>query len=97
MEFFIYTKYFILSEHHKRKAKYILISSIVINIGLLSFFKYADFLIHNINQLFGTSMDPLQLPLPIGISFYTFQTMSYTIDVYRGRVQPQKNPIALAM
>ncbi|HLU22772.1 MAG TPA: MBOAT family O-acyltransferase [Bacillaceae bacterium] len=84
-------------EHHKRKAKYILISSIVINIGLLSFFKYADFLIHNINQLFGTSMDPLQLPLPIGISFYTFQTMSYTIDVYRGRVQPQKNPIALAM
>ncbi|MCT8136713.1 MBOAT family protein [Anaerobacillus sp. CMMVII] len=79
------------------KAKMILLSSILINVGVLSFFKYADFLIENINSVLGTDIALLQLPLPIGISFYTFQTMSYTIDVYRGQVQPQKNPIALAM
>ncbi|MCH1625917.1 MBOAT family O-acyltransferase [Ferdinandcohnia quinoae] len=79
------------------KAKMALISSLVINIGILAFFKYADFLVENINLLIGTEIEPLQLPLPIGISFYTFQTMSYSIDVYRGRVLPQRNPIALAL
>jgi len=85
----------------KYKGKYLskifLLSSIIINIGVLSFFKYADFFIENINFLLGTDIELLNLPLPIGISFYTFQTMSYTIDVYRGKMQPQKNPIALAM
>ena len=80
-----------------RKAKCFLISSLIINIGLLSFFKYCDFIINNFNILFGTNINELQLPLPIGISFYTFQTMSYIFDVYRGQVQPQRNPIALAM
>jgi alginate O-acetyltransferase complex protein AlgI len=79
------------------KAKLFLVSSLLINIGLLSFFKYADFLIDNINLLIGTEWLPLELPLPIGISFYTFQTMSYSIDVYRGRLLPQKNPISFAM
>lgn len=79
------------------KAKLFLISSLLINIGLLSFFKYADFLIENLNLLIGTEWLPLELPLPIGISFYTFQTMSYSIDVYRGRLLPQKNPISFAM
>lgn len=78
-------------------AKFFLLSSLLINIGVLSFFKYADFFIENLNLLLGAEFNLLNLPLPIGISFYTFQTMSYTIDVYRGRVQPQKNPIALAM
>ncbi|MBS4217454.1 MBOAT family protein [Bacillus sp. FJAT-49711] len=78
-------------------SKLFLLSSIIINIGILAFFKYADFFIGNVNMLIGTDFESLKLPLPIGISFYTFQSMSYTIDVYRGRVQPQKNPIALAM
>lgn len=79
------------------KAKLALTSSIVINILILGFFKYADFLIENINGIFGMGIEALDLPLPIGISFYTFQTMSYSIDVYRGRVKPQKNPITLAL
>lgn len=66
-------------------------SSVVINLLLLGFFKYGDFLIQNVNLLFHTSLEPLNLPLPIGISFYTFQTMSYTIDVYRGQAPVQKN------
>ncbi|MBS4199348.1 MBOAT family protein [Bacillus sp. FJAT-49732] len=85
----------------KFKGKYLskifLLSSLIINIGVLSFFKYADFFIENLNLLLGANLELLDLPLPIGISFYTFQTMSYTIDVYRGKVLPQKNPIALAM
>ena len=83
-------------EQNHLKAKAILISSLAINIGLLSFFKYSDFLIENMNLLFGTNLETLNLPLPIGLSFYTFQTMSYSIDVYRGQVLPQRNPIALA-
>lgn len=79
------------------KAKFALVSSLVINIGILMFFKYADFLVMNVNTLLGTEIGLLSLPLPIGLSFYTFQTMSYAIDVYRGQVLPQKSPIALAM
>lgn len=66
-----------------RKAKLVVLSSVIINLSLLSFFKYADFFIENINLLMGTGFISPDLPLPIGISFYTFQTMSYTIDVYR--------------
>ncbi len=79
------------------KAKMALISSLVVNIAILTFFKYADFLVENVNALFHMGIEPLNLPLPIGISFYTFQTMSYSIDVYRGLVRPQKNPITLAL
>lgn len=74
--------------------KGILIVSVVGNIGILSFFKYTDFLINNINELFGNSYRLLELALPIGISFYTFQTLSYTIDVYRRQVKVQKSLIA---
>lgn len=80
----------------KKRAKLFLLSSIIINLGILSIFKYGDFMLGNINHLLGTSFLLSNLPLPIGISFYTFQTMSYTIDVYRGIVPAQKNPIALA-
>lgn len=76
------------SRHVARGA---LISSIVINLGILCFFKYSDFLIGSINGLLGCSIPLLELPLPIGISFYTFQTMSYTIDCYRGEAKVQKN------
>jgi len=67
--------------------------SIVGNVGLLCSFKYADFFINNINSALGTSWQLLNLALPIGISFYTFQTMSYTIDLYRGKIAVQKNII----
>ncbi len=75
----------------KRAAKVVLLSSVVINLGVLCFFKYADFLIGSVNAVFGTAFPLFSLGLPIGISFYTFQTMSYTIDVYRGQARVQKN------
>ena len=67
--------------------------SVVISLGLLGVFKYADFFVENYNALTGLSVPLLKLALPIGISFYTFQSLSYTIDVYRGNVAVQKNPI----
>lgn len=82
---------FIEKYRGQRAAKLLLVSSIIINLGMLGFFKYADFLISNINALTGAGIKPLNLALPIGISFYTFQTMSYSIDVYRGQVKAQKN------
>ena len=68
-----------------------MLCSIVINLFILGFFKYADFLMQTVNAVFGTSIPFLNLPLPIGISFYTFQTMSYVIDVYRGDTKAQRN------
>ena len=68
-----------------------LILSVCINLGLLCFFKYMDFFIAGMNHLLGTEWESLHLPLPVGISFYTFQTMSYTIDVYRGEAKMQRN------
>lgn len=76
------------------KAKIALISSVCINLALLGVFKYSDFIVTNINAIFGTGLAQPNLPLPIGISFYTFQTMSYTIDVYRGHAKIQKNIIS---
>ena len=73
------------------KRKGIVACSIFVNLMLLSYFKYADFLIENVNMLFGTTIPLTDLPLPIGISFYTFQSMSYIIDVYRGSAKAQKN------
>lgn len=75
----------------KRAARYVLLSSVAINLAMLGFFKYADFLIQSLNAVAGTDLPLFGLPLPIGISFYTFQTMSYTIDVYRGEAKVQKN------
>lgn len=76
------------------KAKIALTSAMIINLTLLGFFKYSDFAIANINALTGSNFDLLKLALPIGISFYTFQTMSYTIDIYRGEAEVQKNIIS---
>ena len=73
--------------------KFWLCVSIVIGIGLLAVFKYADFFISSFNAVTGLDVKLLRLALPIGISFYTFQSLSYTIDVYRGHVAVQKNPI----
>ena len=84
-----------LAERYRgqRRAKAALLVSVCVNLGLLGVFKYSDFLICTVNSLFGTAMPQPNLPLPIGISFYTFQTMSYTIDVYRGEAKAQKNII----
>ena len=75
----------------KDHSRIFLLCSIVINLFILGFFKYADFLLQTVNTVFGTSIPLLKLPLPIGISFYTFQTMSYVIDVYRGDTKAQRN------
>ena len=82
-------------ERHRgeRGAKIALLVSVCVNLGLLGVFKYSDFLIGTVNSLLGTAIPQPNLPLPIGISFYTFQTMSYTIDVYRGEAKAQKNII----
>lgn len=82
------------NEGNIKAAKITVASSAIINLSLLCFFKYADFIIENINVLTGLGIRLLNLPLPIGISFYTFQTMSYTIDVYRGEAKAQKNIIS---
>ena len=79
------------NRNDSKLRKRFLIVSVCVNLGLLGFFKYSDFLISSINHLFGCSIPLLELGLPIGISFYTFQTMSYTIDVYRGNVKPERN------
>ncbi len=87
---------YLIDKYRKRKylPKIILWIAIVGNLAILGFFKYADFIIGNINSIFGLSIPLLYLPLPIGISFYTFQTMSYSIDVYRGDAPVQKNIFA---
>ena len=82
------------NKHQEKKAKIVVASSMIINLGLLCFFKYSDFLIGNINAIFSAGIPMLELALPIGISFYTFQTMSYTIDVYRGEAKAQRNIIS---
>jgi alginate O-acetyltransferase complex protein AlgI len=82
-----------LVEKHRgtTRQKLGLIISICGNLGLLFVFKYSDFLIGTVNSVFGTAIPLPELPLPIGISFYTFQTMSYTIDVYRGDAKLQRS------
>lgn len=78
------------------KARLGLLVSVFVNLWLLLFFKYADFFIETLNGIFHSELPLLNLPLPIGISFYTFQTMSYTIDVYREAAKVQKNIISFA-
>lgn len=87
---------FIEKNRGKKITRLFLLISVVVNLGLLGFFKYFDFFITNINALLGTSIPLTGVPLPIGISFYTFQTMSYTIDVYRGNATAQKNLASFA-
>ena len=80
----------------KYRKKSILVSLLAIHIGALGLFKYSDFTINNINQIFGSKIPLLKLALPIGISFYTFQIISYVVDVYRGKVKAQKSFLKLA-
>ncbi len=75
-------------------ARLAVISSAIINLSLLYFFKYSMFITQSINHLFGIHIPIFNVALPIGISFYTFQTMSYTIDIYRGEANVQRNIIS---
>ena len=77
-----------------KKAKISMIVTVALALSLLGFFKYADFVIETVNRIGHTDIDLLRLSLPIGISFYTFQTISYVIDVYRGDARVQKNIIS---
>ena len=79
------------SERHK---KLWLTVSACVGVGLLGLFKYADFFLSSFNALTGLSLPLLKLALPVGISFYTFQCLSYTVDVYRGQVEPQRNLVS---
>lgn len=78
-------------------GKFLLISAVVCNLAALGFFKYAGFFVRNINVLFRTTVTVPDLPLPIGISFYTFQALSYIVDVYRKKTHAQKNFLNLTL
>ncbi len=79
-------------ENNLQKAKVAMIASVVINLSLLFFFKYFDFVIESLALIPAfSSLKPLGIALPVGISFYTFQTMSYTLDIYMGKAKLQKN------
>lgn len=83
-------------ERYREKKKItvlFLCISVCFNLGMLFFFKYFNFFIDNINSIFDIALNHVQVTLPLGISFYTFQTMSYTIDVFRGNVKAEKNII----
>ena len=80
-------------ENNQGKRKFFLVLSVVVNLLILGFFKYSDLFISSLNSVFNISIPLLNLSLPIGISFYTFQTMSYSIDVYQKKANAQKNII----
>ena len=87
----------LIEKHRGQKAsKVFLTLSILVSLGLLGYFKYADFFLSSVNAVTGLSLPLLKLSLPIGISFYTFQVLSYVIDVYRGETAAQRNFIDLA-
>lgn len=87
----------LLMEKNEKHKKEILIFTIVIDLGILFFFKYYGFFIRNLNSIFNVNLKIHQLALPIGISFYTFQTLSYIIDLYRGKFKAQKNIFDFAL
>lgn len=86
----------ILIDKYKNQSKNILTTTLIIHIFLLIIFKYTDFIIQSINDISNANIKLLNIALPIGISFYTFQIISYLIDVYNGKVKVQKNIINLA-
>ena len=90
-----YTASGLIESHRDNKliCRLALIFSMVFNLGMLGFFKYTNFFVGNLNALFGLNLPGISFVLPLGISFYTFQTMSYTIDVYLGKVKAERNLI----
>ena len=86
-----------LKGRFKQRKKWIAALVLLINFGILAALKYRNFAAHNMNLLFGTHFSPAKLLLPLGISFYTFQSMGYLIDVYRGKYAPDRNPFRFAL
>lgn len=88
-------------EKVRRRKKFLgrvlLWAAVIFNIGLLGYYKYAGFLVQNLNRVLAVPLDVPQVALPIGISFYTFQILSYVIDVYRGNVPAQRNVLNLGL
>lgn len=80
----------IYKQQDKYKKRVLLLFSIIVNLGLLIYFKYTNFFLAFSNQFLSTHINPLNIMLPVGISFYTFENLSYTIDVYRGEFEPEK-------
>ncbi len=88
----------LVTEKAKGTARKVILGfSVAATLSALIYFKYTDFFLSSINGIFGTNIDLLNIALPIGISFYTFQAISYNVDVYRGDVPAQKNPLKLAL
>ena len=89
---------YLIRTEKKKLKKALLITSLIVNLGILGFFKYYDFFVESFVQLFSQLNIPintstLNIILPVGISFYTFQTLSYTLDIYYGKLRPTKNII----
>lgn len=82
---------------YKEKKKLVLVIAIILNIGLLGYFKYFNFFISTINNISGVNLSLRNIALPVGISFYTFQILSYIIDLYREEIEVQKNILNLAL
>ncbi len=88
----------LLLDSHREKGKLFLTLDILVNLGLLGYFKYTDFFINTLNHVIpGLDIPMAGIALPIGISFFTFQAMSYVIDLYRGQIKVQKNLLYLAL
>lgn len=86
----------IKQEYSAKKKRYVLFS-VLINIGILCFFKFANLAIESVNQIFGIQAETLDILAPLGLSYYTFKAVGYVIDVYRGRVKAQRNIFKLAL
>ncbi len=84
-------------KNNDKGRRAVLVLSLVVNLGLLCFFKYTDFMIKTMDDILGLNLPVMNIALPIGISFYTFQTLSYTIDVYRKQVKAQHNIVDFGM
>ncbi len=87
---------FIPEEERSRRRRALLTMSVVANLGLLAYFKYTNFLLSTFSDLLNLSLEPVDIFLPVGISFFTFQTMSYTIDIYRGKLDPVRSVLDFA-
>lgn len=81
----------------KKRKKLVMLIAVVLDFGLLSFVKYTNFFIENINGIIGNRISTIDILVPLGISFYTFQSVSYILDVYWGRVKPEHNPFKFAL